>query len=473
MEDQGCDVGLIGLGVMGAQFALNIADHGFSVAVYERDAAKTREFLEKEVGDRAIRAGANLPEFVGLLRRPRSVIMLIPSGAPVDGALGELVPCLEPGDLIVDGGNSHYTDTNARGKGLAEKGLLFLGLGVSGGEHGARRGPSLMPGGSRKAYERMRPILEAVAARVDGEPCVAWLGEGSAGHYVKMVHNGIEYGLMQLLSETYDLMKRGLGMEPAEMAEVYDRWNRSELSSYLLEITARIFRRNDDRNPGMALVEKILDRARQKGTGKWASQDAMELMTPTPNIDVAVMMRNLSGGPAARRAVAEALPRPVKRRPEEGEGFLDHLKNALYVGTAATFAQGMALLGEASSAYGYGLNPEAVARVWRGGCIVRTAFLENIRTAFRVRPDLPNLMADKFVSREIAAREEDLRTTVRIAAELGLPAPGFMASLAYLDACRSAWLPVNLIQAQRDYFGAHTYERIDAEGVFHTAWTEA
>jgi 6-phosphogluconate dehydrogenase len=472
LANHGCDIGLIGVGVMGGNLVLNIADHGFSVAAYDVTAAKTRELIEKQAGDREIRAAYTLPELVGLLRRPRSIILLVPAGTPVDAVIGDLVPHLEHGDLLIDSGNSHFSDTNRRAKLLADEGLLFMGMGISGGESGARLGPSLMPGGSREGYDRVRAMLEAAAAHVNGEPCAAYMGAGSAGHYVKMVHNGIEYGVMQLISETYDLMKRGLGMKADSMAAVYERWNRTELDSYLLEITAPILRRRDEKKAGAPLIDMILDRARQKGTGMWMSQDAMELRVPTPNIDVAVMMRNLSGYRSERKAAAETLHGPETRFQGDGERFLEQTEKALYTGMITTYAQGMALLDKASRTYDYGLDPEVVAAVWRGGCIIRAGLLEDILAAYQARPDLPNIVMDTRLGREIANRQEALRIVVRTAADLGLPVPGLMASLAYWDAYRSGWLPTNLIQAQRDYFGAHTYERIDMDGVFHTVWSE-
>jgi len=471
MSQPDCDIGLIGLGTMGRNFVLNLADHGTRVAVYNRTLDKLRGFMENEAGPRPIQPGYTLPEFVGRLRRPRALILLVAAGAPVDAVLRELLPWLKAGDLIIDGGNSHFTDTDRRSKVLAGKGVQFMGMGISGGEAGARSGPSLMPGGSREMYDRVAPILEAAAARVNGEPCVAYLGRGSAGHYVKMVHNGVEYGLMGLIAETYDLFKRGLGLTPAELAPLYDGWNRAELNSFLLEITAKIFARQDERT-GRPLVEVILDQAGQKGTGMWASWDAMDLRVPTPTLDVAVVMRNLSDCKEERDRAARVLAAP--RPPFQGDrrGFHDQVKNALYAAMIATFAQGMALLHKASAAYGYGLNLEAVARVWRGGCIIRAALLEDVRAAFQAAPDLPNLLLDPRLGREFMNREADLREVVSAAAALGLPAPGLMATLSYVDAYRSAVLPANLIQAQRDFFGAHTYRRLDAPGVFHTEWEE-
>jgi 6-phosphogluconate dehydrogenase len=465
----GCDIGLIGLGVMGRNLVLNMADHGFSVAVYNRTAEKTREFINKEVGERKIRSAYTFQEFIGLLKKPRAILIMVEAGVPVDALIEGILPLLEVGNLVIDGGNSHFSDTNRRSKSLAEKGLLYLGMGISGGEYGARHGPSMMPGGPKEAYERVRYILEATAAKVDGEPCVTYLGPTSAGHYVKMVHNGIEYGLMELIAETYDLMKRGLGLTNDELHTVYDQWNRAELNSYLMEITANIFLQPDDKTD-KRLIDAILDQAKQKGTGKWTSWDAMNLQMGTPTIDVAVVARDLSGYKAEREAASKVLKGPEIAFRGEKKAFIDQLKNALYAATIITYAQGMALLKQASNTYGYGLNLEAVARIWRGGCIIRAALLEDIRTSYQKQPGLVNLLMDPHLSKEVMAREGNLREVVSVAANLGLPAPGLMVSLAYFDGYRSAWLPSNLTQAQRDYFGAHTYERVDQKGVFHTEW---
>ena len=393
MSQRGCDIGLIGLGTMGRNFVLNMADHGFAVAVYNRTADKTRDFMENEVGARPIQAGYDLPEFIGLLRRPRALILLVAAGEPVDAVLRELWPLLAAGDLVIDGGNSHFTDTNRRGRFLSGKQLNFMGMGVSGGEGGARFGPSLMAGGSRESYDRVSPMLEAVAARVQGEPCVAYLGPRSAGHYVKMVHNGIEYGLMELIVETYDLFKRGLGLTPAELAPIYERWNREELNSFLVEITAKIFTRQDDRT-GRPLIDLILDKAKQKGTGMWTSWDAMDLEVGTPTIDAAVVMREMSGYKEERRIASQVLAGPSPTFTGDREGVIGRVKNALYASMIATYAQGLALLRRASATYGYDLDLEAVARIWRGGCIIRAALLEDIRSAYKTDAKLPNLLMD-------------------------------------------------------------------------------
>ena len=381
--------------------------------------------------------------------------------------INDLLPHLDEGDLIIDAGNSYFKDTDVRASDLAKKGIRFLGVGVSGGEEGARHGPSIMPGGPKEAYERVRPIFEAAAAKVSGDPCVTWLGPGSAGHFVKMVHNGIEYGVMQLLAENYDVMKRGLGLNNDEVHDVFKAWNDGELNAYLVEISIDIFSKQDEKT-GKRLIDEILDVAKQKGTGMWISQSAMELQVPIPTIDLAVAMRDLS---AKEREQASAMYQQCKSEfMIDHDAFLTQLGHAFYAAMIITYAQGMALLAVASDKYKYHLDLEAVARIWRGGCIIRATLLEDICAAFRVKRDLPNLLLDSNLSRKVMEHQADLRQVVSQAAESGIPAPGLMVSLGYLDAYRSAWLPDNLIQAQRDYFGAHTYERIDAKGTFHTIW---
>jgi len=465
-----CEIGMVGLGVMGRNFALNMADHGFSVAGYDKDPAKVTA-LQQEAAGRDARGAGNVGEFVALLRRPRAVILLVPAGPPVDSVINELVPHLEQGDLIIDAGNSYFKDSDTRARILVARGIQFLGVGVSGGEEGARRGPSIMPGGPKEAYERVRRVFEASAAQVNGEPCVTYLGPGSAGHFVKMVHNGIEYGLMQLIAETYDLMKRGLGLNNDELHEFYAGWNQGELAGYLVEITGRIFSRKDP-GTGLRLVDEIRGVAKQLGTGMWTSQDALELPVAIPTIDAAVAMRNLSMLESERAAAGVALPRTVFSFVGDRTALLRQMGRALFAGTIITYAQGFAVLKAASEKYGYGLDLSAVARIWRGGCIIRAAVLEDIREACRSQPLLFNLLLDPGLAKKVMDHQEDLRAVVVAAAQLGLPAPGLMTALSYLDGYRSAWLPANLIQAQRDYFGAHTYERIDAKGTFHTEWTQ-
>jgi len=464
------EIGMVGLGVIGQNLTLNIADHGYSVVGLDRDPQKIAA-LNAESEKRSVRAVGQGDSFAGLLRKPRAIFILVPAGPPVDAVIKELLPSLDPGDILIDAGNSYYKDTELRQKSVAEKGIQLLGVGLSGGETGARYGPSLMPGGPLEAYERVRPIFEAVAAKVNGDPCVAYLGPGSAGHYVKMVHNGLEYGWMELIAECYDLLERGLGLSDQQIESVFEDWERSELSSYLIEITANIFGKIDQRT-GKLLVDVILDEARQKGTGKWVAQDAMDLQVPVPTIDIAVSSRDLSRYKDDRERACRDLSGPDRKVRNPAGQVIDQAKNALYAGMIITFAQGMALLGAASAAYGYHLDLEAVARIWRGGCIIRAALLEKIRSAYQKNPVLSNLLLDPALGEEVVSRQEDLRGLVATAAQTGLPFAGMMASLAYYDGLRSDWLPANLIQAQRDYFGAHTYERVDDKGVFHTHWEE-
>jgi len=468
MAEQKYEIGMVGLGVMGRNLVLNIADHGYSVSGYDKDLSKVQQ-LETEAGSRRINAARTLKEFVSVLSTPRAIMMLVPAGQVVDSVIHDLLPLLEKGDLIIDAGNSHFKDTDLRSKSLAEKSILYMGVGVSGGEEGARNGPSLMPGGPKEAYERVRPIFEAVAAHVGEDPCVTYLGPGSAGHYVKMVHNGIEYGLMQLIAESYDVMKRGLELSDKELSVVFSNWNGAELNAYLMEITSRIFIKVDEKT-GKHLVDVILDEARQKGTGMWTSQDAMDIQVPTPVIDAAVVARNLSALKGEREAAGKKLKVPKSRLKGKRDAILTKLKGAMFTAMIITYAQGMAQLRTASKVYKYDLKLEDVARIWRGGCIIRSALLEDIRAAYLAHPDLPNLLIDKRLRKVVMSVQKDLRTVVGLAVKAGLPIPCLMASLAYFDAYRSAWLPANLIQAQRDDFGAHTYERVDAKGVFHTSW---
>ena len=467
-QAQQFEIGMVGLGVMGRNLVLNMADHGHSVVGYDNDTTKVAA-LRRETENRDIRATVDIKEFIALLRKQRSIMLLVPAGAPVDSVIKDVLPHLGKGDLIIDAGNSYFKDTDVRGRNLAAKGIQFLGVGVSGGEEGARHGPSIMPGGPKEAYERVRPVFEAVAAKVSGDPCVTWLGPGSAGHFVKMVHNGIEYAVMQLIAETYDLMKRGLALSDDQLREVFSAWNKGELNGYLMEITSHIFSKVDERT-GQRLIDEILDVAKQKGTGMWTSQSAMELQVPIPTIDLAVAMRDLSVFAKEREWASAIYRRSPQRFTGNHDRFLTKLGRALFAGMIIIYAQGMALLAVASGKYGYDLNLEAVARIWRGGCIIRAALLEDICAAFHARRDLPNLLLDPKLSHKVMEHQEDLRQVVCQAAESGVPTPGLMVSLGYFDAYRSAWLPANLIQAQRDYFGAHTYERVDAKGTFHTEW---
>jgi 6-phosphogluconate dehydrogenase len=449
---------------MGHSLALNAAEHRFLVSAFDRDPEKTKRLA-------GARPQPSLERLVASLPRPRAVLLMVPAGPAVDAVIADLMPQLSPGDLVIDGGNSFFRDTERRGEALSAKGLRFMGLGISGGERGAREGASLMPGGDREDYERLRPLFEALAARVDGAPCVTYLGRGSAGHYVKMVHNGIEYAVMQLIAETYDLMRRGLGLGDDDLAAVYERWNEGSLASYLLEITARVLRVVDERT-GQRLVHLIVDRAGQKGTGRWSSQDAMELGVPVLNIDVAVSLRELSGLEEERRAAARLFAAGQPRPPEGERVALERLRRAYELGVMVAYAQGLAQLREASGAYRYGLDLGEIARIWRGGCIIRAALLEQVQAIYAHDPQLSHLLLDAELSRRVVDLLPDLRATVSQAAALGIPAPGLMTALAYLDALRSPRLPTNLIQAQRDCFGGHGFARIDAEGTFHSRWGE-
>jgi 6-phosphogluconate dehydrogenase len=470
MQLQQYEFGMIGLGVMGRNLLLNMADHGFAVAGYNRDPAKVAD-LKTEASGKNVFGTSDLKEFVLKLKRPRALMLLVTAGRAVDMVINELLPLLQPGDLVIDGGNSYYADTDRRTQELTEKGIRFLGVGVSGGEQGARFGPSMMPGGSQEAYQVVKPIFESIAAKVNGEPCVTYLGPSSAGHYVKMVHNGIEYGIMQLISEAYDILKRGLGLGNDELHTIFKEWNDAELKSFLIEITAQIFLQKDDQKEGH-LVDYILDSAKQKGTGKWTSQCGMDLGVPLSIIDVAVTSRYLSALKGERVAAAKTLsgPNPSFNLNGNKQAVINQVKDALYFATIGAYAQGMHLLKVASETYNYNLKLDDVARIWRGGCIIRATLLEDITQAYMKNPGLANLLVDPALSGVVAARQESTRKILAYAITAGIPVPALSASLAYFDAYRTSRLPSNLIQAQRDNFGAHTYERIDTEGIFHTQW---
>ncbi|PRD56634.1 NADP-dependent phosphogluconate dehydrogenase [Sphingobacterium gobiense] len=459
--------GIVGLGVMGRNLLLNMADNGFAVAGLDLDPEKA-ESLQAEAQDgQDIKATTHAEEFIGLLQQPRTIMLLVPAGKPVDAAIASLVPFLDKGDIIVDGGNTYFPDTDRRFNELSEKGIHFFGMGISGGESGARRGPSLMPGGNREAYERLRPVFEAVAAKVNGEPCVEFLGNGSAGNYVKMVHNGIEYGIMQLIAETYDLMKKVYRMDNAAIQLAFEQWNKEELSSFLVEITAQILKKKEGET---YLVDLISDWAKSKGTGKWTSQNAMDLQVPVPVIDAAVNMRDMSKYKPERTEAAKILPWNTGVIAAGKEKNIGHLKQALFFAVLTTYAQGLAQLTVASETYGYDLDLEVVTKIWRGGCIIRAAVLEDFRAAYAKNPQLRNILLDKDIAQKLVACQESIRAVIKDAIDQGIPVSGLMNALAYFDAYRSENLPTNIIQAQRDYFGAHTYERIDQAGVFHTQW---
>jgi 6-phosphogluconate dehydrogenase len=464
------DLGMVGLGVMGRNLLLNLADHGFHLLGRDTDPAKVKSLVDEAKSDR-VDATTDLAVFVSKLKLPRAIILLVPAGKIVDAALKELTPLLSPGDLVIDAGNSQFKDTDRRGLELAAKGLNFFGMGVSGGESGARHGPSMMPGGPKDAYERVRPMFEAIAAKVNGEPCVTYVGAGSAGHFVKMVHNGIEYGVMQILAEVYDLLHRGLGLTNPELAQLFADWHQGELNSYLMEITAKIFRQIDPVS-GNHLVDMILDVARSKGTGKWTSQEAMDLQAPLTVIDSAVTGRDLSSHDAERLAASKLYPPTAMPFNGDRSALIEQVKHACHLGIIVSYAQGFAMLRKASQTYQYGLNLAEIAKIWRGGCIIRSTLLETIRAAFTQQPDLPNLLLDGNIATTINAQQADLRASVKAAIDLGVPMPALASALSWFDGYRSSRLPTNLTQAQRDFFGAHTYERIDQKGTFHTKWEE-
>nr|WP_299069066.1 NADP-dependent phosphogluconate dehydrogenase [uncultured Allomuricauda sp.] len=464
------DFGLVGLGVMGRNFILNVADNGFTAFGNDLDEEKVSALIE-EGGDSAkVNATSDVVTFVNGLSTPRKIMLLVPAGKVVDIVIENLLPHLDKGDIIIDGGNSFFTDTDRREAYLQEKGINFFGAGVSGGAKGARKGPSIMPGGSRDAYQHVKPIFEAVSAKYKGEPCVAYLGPKSAGNYVKMVHNGIEYGLMQLTSEIYDLLKKAGDLTNEELHETYASWNAGRLQSFLVEITSEIFEQKDDLGEGH-LVDKILDKAKQKGTGKWTSQNAMDLGIPVPTIDVAVSMREISAL-KEERVKADALYGRPTPEPVVKKTLINKTESALYFAFIITYAQGMHQLADASKEYGYKLELGEIAKIWRAGCIIRAALLADITEAFKAEPQLQNLLLSSSFVDKVQETIGAARELVAYGATNGIPLPGLSNALTYFDAYTSSRLPLNLIQAQRDYFGSHTYERLDKEGVFHTEWED-
>ena len=489
------DIGMIGLGVMGRNLALNMADHQFTVAGYDLSESSVARLLDEATEDGTpgrVVGFHDLGSFVASLQRPRTVMLMVPAGGPVDIVIESLIPHFEAGDVIIDGGNSRWTETIRREKDLAERGIHFVGSGVSGGEEGARFGPALMPGGSREAWKRIKPIWNAIAAKVDrktgrelegaepgrpirgGVPCATYIGPNGAGHYVKMVHNGIEYGDMQLISEAYFLMHRLLGMTPPQMSEVFAEWNAGELDSFLIEISADILQQRDPSNPRKYLIDVILDTAGQKGTGKWTSLNALELGVPAPTVAEAVFARFVSAIKEQRVLAAKSLrgPKPAYRGGKAK--LIAAIHDALYCSKICSYAQGFALMAEAQREYGWKLNFGAIAKIWRGGCIIRARFLQKITDAYDRDKKLPNLLLDPYFKRVVHKGQENWRQVVALAAKHGVPCPAIMSALAYYDSYRSARLPANMLQAQRDYFGAHTFERIDQKRgrFFHLDWPD-
>jgi len=492
MSDASSEIGLIGLAVMGQNLALNIADHGFRVSVFNRTTQKTRDFVEEHSRAPGGLVGCeSLEEFVRSLKRPRKIILLVQAGGATDKVIEGLLPLLGEGDIIIDGGNANWNDTIRRERELTERGLRFIGSGVSGGEEGARFGPSLMPGGTPEAWEHLEPVWKAIAAKVDAEtgepiagaepgkpveggvPCTAYIGPDGAGHYVKMVHNGIEYGDMQMICEAYDLLQHVLGMAPAEMAAVFEGWNKGPLDSFLIEITADVLRQADPET-GKPFVDVVLDTAGQKGTGRWTSVNALEMGTPAPTIAEAVFARCLSAVKAEREHASTVLKGPDKAYAGNKEELVDAIRDALYCSKICSYAQGFQLMRYAEKEYGWDLDFGGIAQIWRGGCIIRAAFLQKITEAFERDPDLPNLLLDPYFKETIDQAQANWRRVVGLAAEHGIAAPTFASALAYYDAYRSGRLPQNLLQAQRDYFGAHTYERVDQPRgkFFHIDWLD-
>jgi len=465
--------GVIGLAVMGENLALNVESRGFPVAVYNRTSSKTEDFMAKRASDKNVTAAYSLEEFVKTLARPRKILVMVKAGKPVDIVIDQLKPLLEPGDMIIDGGNSLYQDTERRTKDLEATGLGFVGMGVSGGEEGALNGPSLMPGGTDTAYKELEPILTKIAAQVDDGPCVTYIGSGGAGHYVKMVHNGIEYGDMQLIAEAYDLLKHGLGLDHKQLHQVFSEWNTTdELNSFLIEITADIFKYIDP-DTNQPLVDLILDSAGQKGTGRWTVVSSLELGVPIPTMYAAVNARVISSYKQERVAAAKELIGTTGKYDGDSQAFINKVRDALYCSKMCSYAQGMALLGKASEEFNYNLNLAETARIWKGGCIIRAGFLDKIKNAFNENPKLPNLLLAPEFKQTILDRQEAWREVLVASNQLGIPVPAFSASLDYFDSYRRDRLPQNLTQAQRDYFGAHTYQRTDKEGVFHTEWAQS
>jgi len=461
--------GMIGLGVMGRNLLYNIADNGFSIAGFDLDEVKIKELQEGASSRMKVKGTGTLEDFVAALETPRKIILMVPAGKPVDAVLENITPLLSKGDIVIDAGNSYFKDTNRRVEDLASKNLHFMGMGVSGGEKGARTGPSIMPGGDLEAFALLQPMLEAIAAKVDNEACTAYMGKGSAGNYVKMVHNGIEYAIMQLISEAYDLLKRGAGLNNDQLYEVFKEWNNGEMNSFLIEITRDIFQQKDSLTDSF-LVDQILDKAGAKGTGKWTSEQAMEIGVSIPTIDIAVTSRILSAYKEERILASQLYSEKEITSPEDIKLFIQEVGDALFLATLISYAQGLALLVKASEEYSFQIPLKDVVKIWRGGCIIRSVLLEKFYAAYTKDPNLSNILLDPNIAVLVKSKIKALRKTAGYAAENGISSLGIQTALGYFDAYTTESLPVNLIQAQRDYFGAHTYQRIDREGVFHTVW---
>jgi len=469
MAEQLYDFGMIGLGVMGRNLLLNMADHGFPVIGFDLDPQKGASLEASATKGTTVKGVATLADMVNQMKTPRKIMMLVPAGKPVDDVIESLLPLIQQKDIVIDGGNSHYIDTLRRVKYLEAKGIHFMGMGVSGGEHGARTGPSIMPGGDLEAWQNVQPLLEAVSAKVNGDPCVAYMGKDAAGHYVKMVHNGIEYAIMQLISEVYDLLKRRLGLTNEELHDTFKRWNEGELKSYLVEITRDVFAQKDDET-GNSLVDMILDKAGSKGTGKWTSQDAMDLPVSIPTIDMAVAMRDLSSYKDDRTAAFTVYKNTVKPVTADRNEVIQQAHDALYFATLICYAQGLSMLYKASAELKMDVPLADVVKIWRGGCIIRSVLLEDFYNAYKTNATLSNILLNESIAALAMKKEDNARKFVSLALSSHVSVGGLASTLAYFDAFTSEKMPVNLVQAQRDYFGAHTYERIDKPGKFHTEW---
>ncbi|WP_342046501.1 NADP-dependent phosphogluconate dehydrogenase [Bacillus sp. OTU530] len=463
-------IGVVGVGVMGKSLALNFESKGYSVALYDISEEKVNEIL-KEHHDKNLVGTHKIEDFINSLESPRKILLMVNAGDITDKAIDSLFPYLDKGDILIDGGNTYFVDTVRRNKRLAEKGIHFIGAGVSGGQEGALKGPSIMPGGQKEAYEHVKEMLEGISAKVDGEPCCSYVGPDGAGHYVKMVHNGIEYGDMQLICEAYFFLKQTLNLSAEEFHQIFTEWNQGELESYLIEITANIFTKKDEET-GKPLVDLILDMAGQKGTGKWTSQNALDLGSALPIITESVFARYLSAVKEERVHASEVLSGPTEKAALAigKEQLIEAVRQALYMSKICSYAQGLTQLKDASEQYDWNLDLGSIAMLWRGGCIIRAGFLQNIKEAYDHNPSLPNLLLDPYFTEIVGAYQGGLRQIIAIAAQQGVPIPAFSAALSYYDSYRTATLPANLLQAQRDYFGAHTYKRIDKEGIFHTNW---
>ena len=467
--NQKYDFGMVGLGVMGSNLLYNIADHGFSVIGFDLNSEKAKNLEKEATPNTDVKGVSVIKDFLSQLNTPRKIMLLVPAGKPVDDVIENLLPHLSKGDIIIDGGNSHYVDTVRRVKYLADQEFHFMGMGVSGGEEGARKGPSIMPGGDLEAFKVVQPILEAVAAKVNGEACTAYMGKDAAGHYVKMVHNGIEYAIMQLISEVYDLMHRGLGLSNEEMHQIFHQWNQEELNSFLIEITADIFKQKDVET-GKELLDVILDKAGAKGTGKWTSQDAMDRGVSIPTIDIAVSLRTLSAYKEQRINASKIYNKTHSSLETDSSKFINELKEALFCAIIISYAQGLSLLVKASEELTMEIPLKDVVKIWRGGCIIRSTLLETFYEAYSAKTDLENILLDENIASLLISRIDSLREVVSAAAKSSIPAGALQTALAYFDAYTSERMSTNMIQAQRDYFGAHTYQRVDREGTFHTEW---